>query len=125
MANTKTSKTAGETKADAEGNVPSGEVTSTIAVNGASPDTREADTAAVETTEDDAPRMSDLHGIRYRGLADRRILTRNDLIKLGVEEPKVQEDLVWDRSNGFTVPTAQFNAETRDKLLALKDFVAV
>ena len=104
MTTSKTSPTAGETKAEAEGNAPSG----TQLTN-------------AETAQDDTPNMSDLDGIRYAGMADSKTISQADLVSLGVEDPK--GDLVWDASNGKVVPTKEFNAATRDALLALPDFV--
>ncbi len=109
MTTSKTSPTAGETKAEAEGNVPSGTVDPVIAVNDA------------ETAQDDTPNMAELDGIRYVGMADSKTISQADLVSLGVEDPK--GDLVWDASNGKVVPTKEFNAATRDALLALPDFV--
>lgn len=114
MATNKTSPTAGETKAEAGGGVPSGVVEPVIAVNGVEPDTT-APRAAVEHTEEDIPKMADLGGIRYVGMADSKTITKDDLIALGAEDPK--GDLVWDASNGKVVPTKEFNAATRDVLL--------
>ncbi|QLF84506.1 hypothetical protein SEA_RIE18_24 [Microbacterium phage Rie18] len=120
MATSKTSPTAGETKAAAEGDVPSGTVEPVIAVNGVEPDTTDPK-SDVETTEADVPKMSDLDGIRYVGIANVKTITKADLEILGVEDPK--GDLVWDGSNGKVVSTKEFNAATRDALLALPDFV--
>lgn len=120
MATSKTSPTAGETKAEAEGNVPSGTVEPVIAVNGVEPDVSDPK-VGVETTQDDVPKMSDLDGIRYVGMADSKTISQADLVSLGAEDPK--GDLVWDASNGKVVPTKEFNAATRDALLALPDFV--
>ena len=107
MTTSKTSPTAGETRADAEGNVPSGDVVPT--------------TATATAAEEDIPKMSDIEGIRYVGMADHKTISQADLVSLGVEDPK--GDLVWDASNGKAVPTKEFNAATRDTLLALPDFV--
>ncbi len=120
MATSKTSPTAGETKADAEGNVPSGTVEPVIAVNGVEPDVSDPKSGA-ETTGEDAPKMSDLSGIRYVGIANRKTISKADLVSLGAEDPK--GDLVWDAENGKVVPTKEFNASSRDVLLALPDFV--
>ncbi|UYL85318.1 hypothetical protein SEA_HAGER_25 [Microbacterium phage Hager] len=120
MATSKTSPTAGETKAAAEGDVPSGTVEPVIAVNGVEPDITDPK-SGVETTETDVPKMSDLDGIRYVGIANVKTITKADLEILGVEDPK--SDLVWDASNGKVVSTKEFNAATRDALLALPDFV--
>lgn len=119
MATSKTSPTAGETKAAAEGDVPSGAVEPVIAVNGKEPDTTVA--APAESEPSEVPKMAELDGIRYVGMADTKRLTKNDLVSLGVENP--QSDLVWDASNGKVVPTKEFNAATRDVLLANSDFV--
>lgn len=119
MASTRTSKTAGETNTD--DGAPSGTVAPVIAVNGASPDTTEAAPHPSETTVEDAPRMSELAGIRYVGMADTRRISMLDLEALGVENPK--QDLEWNSDNRKVVPTEQFNAATRDALLALPDFV--
>ena len=120
MATSKTSPTAGESKAEAEGNIPSGTVEPVIAVNGVEPDVSEPK-ASVETTAEDTPKMSDLDGIRYVGMADSKTISKADLVSLGAEDPK--GDLVWDAENGKVVPTKEFNASTRDVLLALPDFV--
>ncbi|AWY04480.1 hypothetical protein SEA_RACHELLA_24 [Microbacterium phage Rachella] len=120
MATNKTSPTAGETKAASEGTVPSGTVEPVIAVNGVEPDTTDPK-SGVETTEEDIPKMSDLGGIRYVGIANVKTITKADLEILGVEEPK--GDLIWDASNGKVVSTKEFNAATRDVLLGLPDFV--
>ncbi|QPL15038.1 hypothetical protein SEA_HAUNTER_24 [Microbacterium phage Haunter] len=120
MATNKTSPTAGETKAASEGTVPSGTVEPVIAVNGVEPDTTDPK-SGIETTEADVPKMSDLDGIRYVGIANVKTITKADLEILGVEDPK--GDLVWDGSNGKVVSTKEFNAATRDALLALPDFV--
>lgn len=114
MATSKSSPTAGETKAEAEGNVPSGDVQPVIAVNGVEPDTSVAPVEEAEPAE--TPKMSDLGGIRYVGMADVKTLTKQDLESLGAEEPK--GDLTWDASNSKVVPTKEFNASTRDVLLA-------
>ncbi|QGH73974.1 hypothetical protein SEA_HIDDENLEAF_23 [Microbacterium phage Hiddenleaf] len=114
MATNKTSPTAGETKAAAEGTVPSGTVEPVIAVNGVEPDTT-APKSSIEHTEDDVPKMSDLGGIRYVGMADSKTVTKADLEALGAEDPK--GDLVWNADNGKVVPTKEFNAATRDVLL--------
>lgn len=119
MATSKTSPTAGETKAEAEGNALSGTVDPVIAVNGIEPDI--SDHKVDEATQDDVPKMSDLDGIRYVGMADSKTISQTDLVSLGAEDPK--GDLVWDASNGKVVPTKEFNAATRDALLALPDFV--
>lgn len=107
MTTSKTSPTAGETKAENEGNVPSGGVVPT--------------TATATAVEEDIPKMSDIEGIRYVGMADSKTISQADLVSLGVEDPK--GDLVWDASNGKVVPTKEFNAATRDALLTLPDFV--
>lgn len=107
MATSKTSPTAGETRADAEGNVPSGDVLPT--------------TATATAVDEDIPKMSDIEGIRYVGMADHKTITKEDLATLGVEDAK--GDLVWDASNGKVVPTKEFNAATRDALLELPGFV--
>lgn len=120
MATSKTSPTAGETKASAEGDVPSGTVEPVIAVNGKVPDTR-APEPEIATGFEDVPKMSELSGIRYVGMADSKTIRKADLISLGAEDPKA--DLVWDASNEKVVPTKEFNAATRDALLALPDFV--
>ncbi len=114
MANSKTSPTAGETKASAEGNVPSGDVQPVIAVNGVEPDTQVATVEGTDAAE--TPTMAELDGIRYIGMADTKTLTKQELESLGAEEPK--GDLTWDASNGKVVPTKEFNASTRDVLLA-------
>lgn len=114
MANSKTSPTAGETKAEAEGNVPSGDVQPVIAVNGVEPDTEVATVEGTDAAE--TPTMAELDGIRYIGMADTKTLTKQELESLGAEEPK--GDLTWDASNGKVVPTKEFNASTRDVLLA-------
>lgn len=124
MATSKTSPTAGETKAAAEGNVPSGDVTPVISVNGAEPDQSDPKGAEVSTVADgEVPKMSELTGIRYVGVADKKSFTTEDLQALGVEDPK--EPLEWADWNGKVVETSQFNAATRDALLALPDFKAV
>ena len=120
MPTSKTSPTAGETKAEAEGNAPSGTVDPVIAVNGVEPDVSDHK-VGVETTQDDVPKMPDLDGIRYVGMADSKTVSKADLVSLGAEDPK--GDLVWDASNGKVVPTKEFNAATRDALLTLPDFV--
>lgn len=119
MANSKTSPTAGETKAKAEDNVPSGDVQPVIAVNGVEPDTKVDEVEGTDAAE--TPTMAELGGIRYIGMADTKTLTKQDLESLGAEEPK--GDLSWDASNGKVVPTKEFNASTRDVLLAIPDFV--
>jgi hypothetical protein len=112
MATSKTSPTAGETRST--DGAPSGEVVPVVEAATATPD------AAAEVVED-APRMADLSGIRYVGMANVRKITAMDLEKLGVENPK--GDLEWNDSNNRVVRTEEFNAATRDALLALKDFV--
>ena len=114
MATSKTSPTAGETKAAAEGTVPSGTVEPVIAVNGVEPDTNVADVEGTDAAE--TPTMAELDGIRYVGMADVKTLTKQDLVSLGAEEPK--GDLTWDAGNGKVVRTKEFNASTRDALLA-------
>jgi hypothetical protein len=101
------------TKAEAEAPV--------IAVNGVEPDVSDP----VGPVEDEIPNMSDLAGIRYVGMADVKVLTTNDLVAMGVAGGPPKGDLRWDASNGFIVQTGEFNAATRDVLLANKDFVAV
>lgn len=125
MSSTRTSKTAGEINTEAVG--PGGEAaavdaTPAIAVNGVEPDTSDAKTAEVHTTNEDVPKMSELTGIKYVGVADVRSITAEDLQSLGDENPK--GDLVWSAHNNFTVPTKDFSAATRDALLADPDFVA-
>ena len=119
MANSKTSPTPGEV--DSNDGAPSGTATPVIAVNGTEPDTSEAASPTGETTAEGAPKMSELSGIRYVGAADSRIISMEDLESLGVENPK--GDLVWNGDNSKVVPTEEFNAATRDALLALPDFV--
>ena len=114
MATSKTSPTAGEIKANAEGNVPSSDVQPVIAVNGVEPDTKVAEVEGADAVE--TPTMAELGGIRYIGMADTKTLTKQDLESLGAEEPK--GDLSWDASNDKIVPTKEFNASTRDVLLA-------
>lgn len=118
MASTRTSKTAGESNTD--DGVPSGDVVPSVAVNGVEPDTSETSAEAAEPTED-APKMADLVGIRYVGMANTRKISMLDLEALGVENPK--QDLEWNADNGKVVPTEEINAATRDALLALPDFV--
>ncbi len=114
MATNKTSPTAGETKAAAEGDVPSGAVEPVIAVNGVEPDTSDPK-STIEYTEDDVPTMAEIGGIRYIGMADSKTITKTDLEALGVENPK--GDLVWNADNGKVVSAKEFNAATRDVLL--------
>lgn len=47
--------------------------------------------------------------VRYRGIADERILSAEDLASVGVEG--VSEDLVWNRRNLFSV-----DVEANDRL---------
>lgn len=119
MATSKTSPTAGETKST--DGAPSGEVVPVVAVNGVEPDTSEPTTSAAEETAEGAPKMAELVGIRYVGQANTRRISMEDLEVLGVENPK--QDLEWTSDNGKVVPTEEFNAATRDALLALPDFV--
>lgn len=119
MASTRTSKTAGETNADAD--VPTGDATPAISVNGEAPNT-DAPEAAVQASTEDVPKMSELTGIRYVGIADIRSLTTEDLESMGAENPK--GDLEWSASNGKLVAASDINASTRDALLADPDFVA-
>ena len=119
MASTRTSQTAGESR-DNDG-TPSGDVTPVVAVNGATPDVSDAVAPSGETTEENMPKMSELQGIKYVGMADVKSVTAYDLQSMGVEDPK--GDLTWSADNGFIVPTSEFNAATRDKLLSNKDFV--
>jgi len=119
MASTRTSRTAGETNTD--DGVPSGTVEPVIAVNGVEPDTSAPKEAAPASAEE-TPKMSEMQGIRYTGIADVKKLSMDDLEAMSGEAPK--GDLEWSASNSFIVPTKDFNASTRDALLALPDFVA-
>lgn len=92
-----------------------------IAVNGTAPDLSDP----VGAVDDEVPTMADLAGIRYVGMADVKTLSTNDLVAMGVAGGPPKGDLRWDASNGFVVQTGEFNAATRDVLLANKDFVAV
>jgi hypothetical protein len=119
MASTRTSQTAGEAR-DNDG-APSGDVTPVVAVNGSTPDTSDAKVPTGDTTgETDVPTMHELAGIRYTGMADVKTITEYDLRQMGIEDPK--GDLVFSAENGFTAKTSEFNAATRDALLANKDF---
>lgn len=120
MASTRTSQTAGEARTT--DGAPSGEVEPVISVNSKVADTADPKGGEVETTAADIPKMTELNGIRYVGYADRRYLSVEDLQSLGVDEPK--ESLEWAAHNGKVVQTSQFNAQTRDILLGMKDFVA-
>lgn len=122
MATSKTSPTAGEIDAEAQGDVPSGDVTPVIAVNGAEPNTDAPKEPSGEKTVEETPKMSELKGIRYVGMADVKTLTKDDLTAISGKEAK--GDLVWSAENGKVVPTEEFNAATRDALLADPNFVA-
>lgn len=92
-----------------------------ITVNGQTPNTEVPD-LPTGTEPGEMPKMAELEGIRYTGMADSKTLTAADLESLGVENPK--GDLVWDDHNGKVVLTGEFNAATRDVLLADPDFAA-
>lgn len=119
MSSTKTSKTAGEARTD--DSTPSGDATPVIAVNDELPNT-EAPTEAAPVSAEEIPRMSELQGIRYTGMADVKSFTAADLEAISGEPAKM--DLQWSADNGFVVPTKEFSAATRDALLALADFTA-
>jgi hypothetical protein len=119
MASTRTSQTAGEARTT--DGAPSGDVTPVIAVNGSTPDTSDAQVQTGETTQEDMPKMAELQGIRYKGMADVKTITAYDLRQMGIEDAK--GDLVFSKENDFTVKTSEFNAATRDALLSNKDFV--
>ena len=124
MASTRTSKTAGETKTD--DGTPSGDTTPVIAVNGEAPNTDEPKAAPPASAGDettDIPKMAEMQGIRYTGMADVKRLSFADLEAISGAEAK--GDLEWSADNGFIVPAKDFNASTRDALLALPGFTAV
>lgn len=71
------------------------------------------------------PPMKDLKGIRYSGMADHRVLTAEDLERIGVPKDQVQTELVWNKDNDFLVPITDVNAATLDAVIALPGFTAV
>lgn len=120
MASTRTSKTAGEINTD--DGAPSSDSNPVISVNGEAPNTDAPEEASGAST-DDIPKMSELTGIRYVGMADARNLSVEDLVSMGAENPK--GDLSWSADlNGKLVSASEINASTRDALLADPDFVA-
>lgn len=64
--------------------------------------------------DDNRPDMDALHGVRYTGPYDRKILTTDDLRKMGVSSP--QTDLVFEGADKSVVLT-DINAETVNALL--------
>ena len=69
------------------------------------------------------PPMKELTGVKYSGVADRKIFTTADLEKLGAEN--AQTNLEWSADNGFVVPITDLNASTVDALIKLPGFTAV
>lgn len=75
--------------------------------------------------QDDRPKMADLIGVQFKpGRIDSKRFSAADLRQMGVE-PKDEDDLVWDKSNGFQVPVQRLNADTVDALIKLPGFTAV
>jgi hypothetical protein len=67
--------------------------------------------------------MKDILGVQYTGFADVKIFTKDDLIKLGVQDP--QTDLKWSRENDFWIPKSDLNAATVDALIKQPNFRTV
>lgn len=65
----------------------------------------------------------DIKGIKYLGSADIKIFSAEDLVRLGAENPK--GPLEWNPRNLHIVPSSEWNASTRDAVLADSDFVGV
>lgn len=92
-----------------------------IAVNGVFPNTESPETKEA-SPDGEIPKMSEISAIRYVGMADVKILLTEDLVAMGVENPK--GDLEWNQANGRRVSSDFFNAATRDALLANPNFLA-
>lgn len=80
-------------------------------------------TVGDETENPERPPMKDLKGVRYSGVADRKIFTAEDLAKLGATN--IQTGLEWNKDNGFLVSITDLNASTVDALIKLPGFTAV
>lgn len=121
MATSRNSPTEGEMATSGENERVAEDASPLVPVNGYVPNTASAEMS--ETNEPtEIPKMAELKGIRYVGIADVKTLTANDLRSMGVEDPK--GDLVWSDQNSKVTPTEEFNAATRDVLLSSPDFVA-
>jgi hypothetical protein len=98
------------------------------------PDTQSQDAVepTVETTVDDAPVETEtapeeasgsvtIEGIRYLGKANRRILSADDLKRMGAED--VRGGLEWER--GGVVPAERMSPSTIDVLARHPEFEVV
>jgi hypothetical protein len=93
-----------------------------VVVNGAPEDSKpEADAAPTENPS--RPLMKNLKGVKYSGIADRKIFSVEDLKALGAVDP--QTDLEWNAKNDFTVLDTDVNASTVDALIKLPEFKAI
>lgn len=60
-----------------------------------------------DTSTKATPAKSDGRRVKYVGFADVRKISKADWARVGVED---QEQVVWDKSNDFTVPLADLKA---------------
>lgn len=69
------------------------------------------------------PDFTEISGVKYVGPYDVRVLSVDDLRKMGVNSP--QADLRWDSTNGKIVPKTSMNDETVTALKASSEFQVV
>lgn len=94
---------------------------STIVTTGDAP----AEAPAEDAPEAERAPIKQLNGVHFEaGQTDTRIMSAADLRNIGVD-PKNEDDLVWNRDNGYTIPISSVNAATVDALIALPGFSAV
>lgn len=74
----------------------------------------------------DRPKFSDLRGVKWLLAAQNhvRVLNKNDLSALGLGDLGVDE-LRWDASNEWVVPTTLLDAHAVDVLISFPEFEAV
>lgn len=116
MANSKTDPTPGETS----GNAATTAVTEAPVVTASAVSTPEIASGPELGAPVERPPLKELEGVRYTGTADKRIFSALDFAKAGIDG--IEEDLVFDRDNGFRVPKKGLSAAAVDFILTQPNF---
>lgn len=117
MATSKTDPTAGELRDPGTATVTSSPI---VTASTAAPAEVAPGPDLGTATLQDRPPMKDIDGVRYTGTSDVRIVSATDFARAGVEG--VENDLVFNRENGFTVEKKGLSAAAVDLLFSLPDF---